>query len=220
MAIRRTDFNADDLVQKYLSGESIKQLASDYGFSRKVVYRVLRESDIKIRDRSASMFVRMARMTPEERKINAMAANEAKRGTANTEEMLRKRAQAGKRFIGKFEKEFCDALSSAGVPIIPQEPFLSYNLDIGCGDIAVEIHTQCASPLTSSFIHKLVKCVKSGKSMVYVWIPPRKSIVTRECYDKVVSIVKVFRSNPPRRSKYWVVRGTGELYASGSFDGD
>ena len=220
MAIRRTDFNADNLVKEYLSGKSIKQLASDYGFSRQVVYRVLRQNNIHIRGRSESMYVRMAQTPPEERKRLASAAHEAKRGRANSPEMLHKRAQAGKRFIGKFEKEFCDALSSAGIPVIPQEPFLSYNFDIGCGDIAVEIHTKTASPLSTSFIKKLMDCVKAGKSMLYVWINPQHVVLTEDCYKNVISIVQEFRRNPPARSKYWVIRGTGELYASGSFNSD
>ena len=115
-------------------------------------------------------------------------------------------------------QEFIDAISSAGIPTVPQEPFMSYNLDIGCGDIAVEIHTQTASPLTPKFLPKLMNCVNAGKSMLYVWIDPRKDIVLPICYENVVSIIQKFRSNPPARSKYWVIRGTGELYATGSFD--
>ena len=220
MAIRRANFDTNHMIEEYLSGKSIKQLAFEHGFSRQVVYRVLRQNNIHIRGRSESMFVRMANMTEEERKANALAANIAKRGRANSQDMLSKRAKAGKRFIGKFEKEFCDAISSAGIPIFPQEPFLSYNLDIGCGDIAVEIHRHTDSPVAPRHVHKLMKCVESGKSMLYVWINPTKNIVTPECYENVVSIVQQFRRNPPSGSKYWVIRGTGEIYATGSFDGD
>ena len=220
MAIRRANFDTNHMIEEYLSGKSIKQLALEHGFSRQVVYRVLRQNNIHIRGRSESMYVRMAQTPPEERKRLALAANEAKRGLANTPEMLHKRALAHKRFIGEFEQEFIDALSNAGIPVIPQEPFLSYNFDIGCGDIAVEIHTQTASPLSPRFIKKLMDCVKAGKSMLYVWINPQHVVLTGDCYKNVISIVQEFRRNPPARSKYWVIRGTGELYASGSFDSD
>ena len=216
---RRNDFDADDLVRRYLAGESVKKLAESFGFSRQVVYRVLRHANITPRNRSESMYMRMAQTPPEERKRLALAANETKRGLANTPEMLHKRALAHKRF-GMFEQEFIDALTAAGIPVIPQEPFLSYNLDIGCGNVAVEIHTQCASPFGKHFIKRLVQCVNAGKNMVYVWIDPRNVNLLPECYDKVVSIVKECRTNPPIRSQYWVVRGTGELYATGSFDDD
>ena len=126
--------------------------------------------------------------------------------------------KAGKRFIGKFEQEFIEAISFAGIPNIPQDPFLSYNLDIGCGDIAVEIHRHTDSPLAPRHIKKVMNCINAGKSMLYVWINPTKNILLPECYENVVSIIQQFRSNPPVRSKYWVIRGTGKLYATGSFD--
>ena len=218
MARRYTNINVDNCINEYLGGKSIKQLAVDNGVSRQVFYRILRENGIPIRNRSESMYTRMAQTSLEERKRLAFAANEAKRGFANTPEMLEKRAKSGKRFIGKFEQEFIDAISSAGIPTVPQEPFMSYNLDIGCGDIAVEIHTQTASPLSPHFLPKLMNCVNAGKSMLYVWINPTKNILLPECYKNVISIIQQFRSNPPVRSKYWVIRGTGELYATGSFD--
>lgn len=220
MGVRRTDFNTNDLINEYLSGKSVKQLASDHGFSRQVVYRVLREKNVHIRGRSESMVVRMGNMTEEERKKNALAANEAKRGSKNTPEMLHKRALAKKRRIGMFEQEFIDAITDSGIPVSPQEPFLSYNLDIGCGDIAVEIHTQTASPLHPHFAKKLMNCINAGKSMIYVWIDPQHIHLTGRCYEQVISILKQFRMNPPSRSQYWVVKGTGELYASGTFYSD
>lgn len=215
MAVRRVDFNADNLISEYLAGTSIKQLAIDFEFSRQVVYRVLRENNIPIRNRSESMYVRMANTPFEKRQALALAANIAKRGSKNSQEMLHKRALAHKRFIGAFEQEFIDALSNSGINVTPQEPFLSYNLDIGCGNIAVEIHHTKGSPFCSPFIKKLMNCLDAGKSMIYVWISPRNNIVTDVCYQQVISIVKEFSLDPPIKSKYWVIRGTGELYAAG-----
>ena len=218
MARRYTNINVDNCINEYLGGKSIKQLAVDNGVSRQVIYRIFRENAVPVRNRSEAMFTRMANTTFEERQRLAFAANEAKRGLANTPEMLEKRAKAGKRFIGKFEQEFIDAISSAGIPNIPQEPFMSYNLDIGCGNIAVEIHRHTDSPLAPRHIKKVMNCINAGKSMLYVWINPTKNILLPECYDNVISIIQQFRSNPPVGSKYWVIRGTGELYATGSFD--
>lgn len=218
MGTPRTKVNADDIIREYNAGKSVKALSDQFGVSRSVIVQRLHSAGIQQRNRSESMYLRMSQTSPEERKRLAKAANEAKRGLANSPEMLHKRALAQKRFIGIFEQEFIDCIESAGISTIPQEPFLSYNLDIGCGDIAVEIHTQTASPLSTKFIKKLMDCVNSGKSMVYVWIDPRKSIVTTECYNQVISILQSFRRSPPSASKYWVIRGTGEIYATGCFD--
>ena len=172
MSRKHTHIDTDYCVKEYFAGKSIKQLAVDNGVSRQVIYRIFRENNIPVRNRSEAMFTRMANTSPEERKRLAFAANKAKRGLANTPEMLEKRAKAGKRFIGKFEQEFIDKFLEIGIDIVPQQPFMSYNLDIGCGDIAVEIHTQTASPLSPRFLPKLMNCVNSGKSMLYVWINP------------------------------------------------
>ena len=185
-SFRNNSVDADDIVNKYLAGESIKKLAETFHVSRNVIYCRLNHAGIHIRNRSESMYLRMSQTSQKERKKLTESANKAKRGKANTPEMLAKRALAQKRFIGKFEQEFINALDNAKIPVFSQEPFLSYNLDIGCGNVAVEIHTQCASPLTANFIKKLVECVHSGKNMIYVWISPRRPVVSRyvlrECY--------------------------------------
>ena len=213
-----TELNIDNIISEYLAGKSNQRLAVENGVSRQVIYGILRKNNVPIRNRSESMYNRMAQTSKEDKKRLTHAANIAKRGSRNTPEMLHKRALAHQRRIGIFEQEFIDALTASGIPVIPQEPFLSYNLDIGCGNIAVEIHTQIASPLSSKFIKKLMNCVKSGKSMIYVWISPRNLVVDPVCYDKVISILKEFGSNPSPISQYWVIRGTGETYASGTFD--
>lgn len=218
MGTPRTNVNANDIIAAYQSGKSVKAVAEQFGVSRSVVLQRLHTAGIKQRNRSEAMYLRMSQTSQEERKKLAHAANVAKRGLKNTPEMLHKCALAHKRFIGAFEQEFIDAISAAGILVAPQEPFMSYNLDIGCGNIAVEIHTQCASPLTTKFFERLMNCVQAGKSMIYVWISPRNFVATPECYENVISIIKGFRSSPPVQSKYWVIRGTGELYATGSFD--
>ena len=220
MGTPRTKVDADYIISAYLKGRSVKSLANELNVSRNVICQRLKSVGITPRGRSESMYLRMSQASFEERQRLAHNANVAKRGLPNSPEMLHKRALARSRRIGVFEQEFIDAITAAGIDVCPQEPFLSYNLDIGCGNIAVEVHTQMASPLTTSHIKKLMNCLNAGKSMIYVWIPPRNLTVAPVCYDKVISIIKEFRRCPPSISKYWVVRRTGELYATGSFNCD
>ena len=93
MSRKNTHINANDCIKEYFAGKSIKQLAVDNGVSRQVIYRIFRENDVPVRNRSEAMFTRMANTTFEERQRLAFAANEAKRGLANTPEMLEKRAK-------------------------------------------------------------------------------------------------------------------------------
>ena len=220
MGVARIKINADDVISKYQSGKSVKALADEFGVSRNVIVQRLNAVGIKPRNRSEAMYLRMSQTPETERQKLAEAAHRAKRGSHNSEQMLHKRALAGKRFIGRFEAEFIQALISAGVDVIPQEPFLSYNLDIGCGNVAVEIHRHTDSPFAPRNIKKFMKCVNSGKTVIYVWINPTKNIVTASCYDNVVTLVKALRANPPASGQYWVIRGTGETYATGCFNCD
>lgn len=220
--MKRINLNINNLIQEYNSGKSVKALAEEFGVSRTVINHRLQENGITPRDRSSAMYLRMSQTSAEDRKKLTSAAHSAIRGKFQSEETLHKIALARQKRIGKFEQEFIQRLNNAGIITNPQEPFLRYNLDIGCGNIAVEIHCQIASPLTKNYIKRLVECVHSGKNMLYVWISPRykKGIVTNECYEQVISIIQSVRSNPTKFAQYWVVRSTGEIYATGSFDFD
>ena len=221
MTGRKTLVNANDIIAKYTSGQSIKKLASDYGFSRQVIYRVLRENDIPIRNRSESMYTRMANTAPEERQRLAAAAHEAKRGYVNSPETRHKMALAKNKRIGIFEDGFIKALTNAGIDTTPQQPFLAYNLDIGCGNVAVEIEVGHGMLLRSSKIRKrLMECLEAGMNMVYVAIPSRDSVVHGACYEQVVALVKLCRRYPPETCQYWMIRSTGEVYASGCLHRD
>lgn len=219
MGTPRTNVDIDYIISEYNSGKSVKAIADSLNVSRNVILQRLHSAGIKQRNRSESMYLRMSQMSFEERKQLASAANIAKRGKPNTSEMLHKRALAKKRFIGKFEQEFFDALTKAGIPVIRQEPFLSYNLDLGCGNIAVEIDTQGGIPLNRPVtLKRIVECLHAGKNMLYVTISPKTEFVPDACYKQVISIVKACRTNPPIECQYWMVRSTGEIYSTGSFD--
>ena len=220
MAYRR-DVDIDYIVNEYLAGKSVKAISEELHIARHAIGLRLKNRGITPRNRSESMYNRMNQTPPEERKRLAEAANKAKRGKPNTPEMLHRRALAHKRFIGVFEQEFIDAISAAGIPVTPQLPFLSYNLDICCGNIAVEIDTQGGIPTHKPHTMKrIVECLHAGMNMLYVAIPAKATTIPDACYEKVISIVQECRRNPPARCQYWVVRSTGELYATGSFDFD
>jgi hypothetical protein len=213
----RVFVDSDNLINEYLSGKSIKQLATDIGHSRQVVYRILRNAGITPRNRSEAMYVRMAQTSPEERQRLSEAAHEAKRGYVNSPETRHKMALAKNKRVGIFEDSFVNALSAADIPVLPQQPFLAYNLDIGCGNVAVEIEVAHGNPLRiAKTFKRIMDCLNAGMNMIYVSVPSKASIIPDLCYKQVVSLVKECRRNPPLRCKYWMIRSTGEIYASGT----
>ena len=213
----RVSVDTDYIINEYLSGKSAKALAADIGHSRQVVYRVLRNAGIATRNRSESMYVRMSQTSPEERQRLSAAAHEAKRGYVNSPETRHKMALARNKRIGAFEHEFIVALTNAGIKTFSQQPFLAYNLDIGCGNVAVEIEVGHGSLIHLPKIRKrLVDCLESGMNLVYVSIASKDFVVPDACYKQVISLVEFCRRNPPETCQYWMVRGTGEIYATGS----
>lgn len=213
----RVSVDTDYIISEYLSGKSVKALAADIGHSRQVVYRVLRNAGIATRNRSESMYVRMSQTSPEERQRLAAAAHEAKRGYVNSPETRHKMALARNKRVGAFEQEFIDALTNAGIETTPQQPFLAYNLDIGCGNVAVEIEVAHGNPLrVPKTFKRIMECLDAGMNMIYVAIPSKTSVIPDACYEQVISLVKECRRNPPTRCKYWMIRSTGEIYACGS----
>lgn len=213
----RVSVDTDYIISEYLSGKSIKALAADIGHSRQVVYRVLRNAGITPRNRSESMYVRMSQTSPEERQRLSAAAHEAKRGYVNSPETRHKMALARNKRVGVFEQEFIDALTNAGIETTPQQPFLAYNLDIGCGNVAVEIEVGHGNVVYQPKFHKrTMECLEGGMNLIYVAIPKKGLTITNACYEQVISLVKSCRRNPPERCQYWVVRCTGEIYATGS----
>src|ERR1700674_1872148 len=88
----RKMLDEDDLVRKYLTGESIKQLAHQFSVSRPVITRRLIENKVLLRDQSESEAMKWSRMSDATRKSQVDAAHKAVRGRHSTFEQLCTRA--------------------------------------------------------------------------------------------------------------------------------
>jgi hypothetical protein len=69
------------ICARYIAGESEIALAREYNVDRRTIRKRLLENGVEPRGRSAAMFMRMKRASPEERQRIALAANVALRGT-------------------------------------------------------------------------------------------------------------------------------------------
>lgn len=70
-----------EIAQRYLRGESELSLSKAFGVNRLSITRRLIEVGIARRNQSAAMLVRMSKMTPAQRKAQAVAAQDALRGS-------------------------------------------------------------------------------------------------------------------------------------------
>ena len=219
-----------DLTRRYESGETPTALGRHYGVSRTVVQRWLTEAGVRLRTGSESSRIRMAKMTPAERRANASAAHEARRGQVVTPETRRKfaatrerlsregswRRSAGEEAMGRFMDE-------AGLEYVPEQVVADfYNVDLGCSPVAVEVLGGGWHGSEDRRLHHSKRThdiLNRGWHMVFVWSTNSRPL-TREGAHKVIAHVEEARLHPSPVGQYWVLRGDGELVASGGDEGD
>jgi hypothetical protein len=102
--MRRIALDTGEVARRYLGGASEYGLASRYGVSRAVIRRHLEAAEIPIRGRSAAGRVRARKMTPDERKAQAAAANEVWRNWSGPRPRAPESTPIAERFWSKVDK--------------------------------------------------------------------------------------------------------------------
>lgn len=224
MATKITTINADNLVQRYLSGESEKALAEVLNVSRGVIRRILLSKNVKPRNRSQAMYNRMANTSKEERKRLSEAAHNAVRGRKRNPEEMNKAAITKQRKLSKLgagELELQCRICKKGFECIPQFAFERYNIDLAFKPVAVELWSDPCNPLNQTRTHNVRKTKRLCKScwaVIWIWTP--NGSVSESCIDYIVSFLDRANSDPSLIGQYRVIRGSGDVYARGSFNSD
>lgn len=222
----RVPLTTEAVAADYGTGNiSIKQLARKYGVCRDVIYRRLKEAGITPRNRSESMYLRMSQTPLEERIKLAAHANDTVRnmpaefhkGNA-IKQAISKQRNLSK--IGILEETFIKALDEVGMNPVWQQACGPYNIDIACGNIAIEIHNSPRHPHTYPFYVKRIEyLLKRGWTVVYIKFGQGVTI-DETTLNKIVTVCKAASFYPAECAEYWMVRGTGEFLAAGCLNGD
>lgn len=219
---------AQSVVAAFKDGTSVLRIAGAMGVSRATVAAILRDGGLTPRDGSEASILRFQNTTPDERKLISAAANAARRGApASDMEMARKAAwkEASLIKVGEGEAEMSNILAAAGFNPEPQRAIGRYNIDVLCGDVAVEIHSQNgfphATPATRKRIEYLFDC---GLNVIYVMafsVNPRRFVDYSEtASNDVIAFVQRTQSDPTFRRQYRVIRSSGEVVATAGNDLD
>lgn len=223
MARKRVHIDVDDLVRRYLSGESEKALAEAFGVSRGPIRDRLQKAGVEMRGRSEAMFTRMSRTEPEERSRLASAAHAARRGQKDDPESLSRRAAARE---GKIDGNVSPAevlllrdMRSRGLDVIPQKAIGPYNVDVATGTVAVEI---LGGTWHRAKRHgeRLRHILDSGWDVIYVWVDGIKFPLGPGATDYVITHLEFRQGAPAEPRCYRVIRGTGEFLAGGGADSE
>lgn len=214
MAVKRLDIDVDDLVQRYLAGESEKSLSERYQIARNGIRARLRAANIEPRGRSEAMYVRMAQTIPEERRRLAEAAHVMRRGQRDQPETVRVRTQRRARtnrsrawIIGRGELELFDYLTDHGLVAKSQQAVGPYNIDISVGNVAVEVHATNNHPRSAWGVPKRIEYLTERRwQVIYLWTP--KAVIEERCLDQMIALCERLDGLPPVRGEYWVIRGS------------
>ncbi len=136
--------NLSNVIRRYQAGASILQLSQELNFSRPVITRALRESDIAMRSQSEQERLKWQRikLEPSTVKKQLEAAWTARRGMKDKEQTLVARAQANYR--QKFKVHYGEditgnAVSEEGFNVEYQYPVGAYSIDVAIPNLRVAV---------------------------------------------------------------------------------
>jgi hypothetical protein len=216
------DIYSDDVIERYLAGESENSIAKSFSISRPKIRRLLRRGDVLIRDSLAANRLMMSKRTPEENRKNVQQAHMAVRGSVRTlsagcKQAITRQHRGG--FDSVDEQTFFESLQVRNMFPIPQQAIGPYNCDIGLHPIAVEIFGggwHWYGKHLARLPERLNFLMDAGWTVIMIVVQKRRQPLTTAATNHVVEQFKIFSSDPTRTPEYQVVGGTGNLIARGS----
>lgn len=228
LGIKRRKFVYEVIGQKavdlYLSGVSENEVANRLGVGRTAIRIALVKAGVAIRNQSESEKLKWSQMTEAQRKKQVEKANQSIRSKpkefhweSSVKQAITKQRSLAK--VGSLEKEFGLAFADLGKPCIPQLAFDVYNIDLAIGRSAIEIHVNPSHPHTHKFYRKRIEyLLKGGWNVFYIKIANK--VLLHRAAEKISQMIDLIEANKSTVRHYGVIRGSGELIASGSLNGD
>lgn len=215
----RKPIDVDDLVRQYLSGESVNQLAVQFGVGRPTIIRRLQSRDIQPRGSSEAERLKWQRIIdPQARKAQVSGAHEARRGQVDAPEVKARRAATWFRkqqHIWPAETQLAEALRTVGVCVDLAKNIGPYNVDLALNGklIAVEIDSHPVRDRGAGpRLDRLEYLLNQGWSVLLIYtksVPLTFPGVTQ----KVLTYLQTTSLNESGRGQYGVIRGDGEATA-------
>ena len=221
----RYDMDSESIIARFTAGESVLDLSRALGVSRSVIVRTMREHRVSVRSRSEAIKLAWKRRDQAQRLSHMAPAHRAVLGRRQSLEERIGRAltvQARTVIRSKYEISLREMLTAAGVETIPQQAVGPYNCDLGAFPIAVEVfggNWHFFGTHASRAPERLRYFLDRGWSVVMV-VVSRDNPLDQGGADYCRTFIEQTRSNPTARREYRMIRGTGELLASGYLDGD
>lgn len=213
-------FNTVNFCARYVAGEGLESLTHELGIGWTTGTKILKAGGVIIRTHAEAQILWRIRVGPERRKEITRKANASLRGTKMESKLAKRmavcRAKALEKtgsFIGVFEEEIALGLQMVGYSPVKQKAVGPYNIDIAIGTVAVEVVRTPNSPFADPHIRKRTKkLIESNWAVIQVWVTRIENPDIPAILKQLVSLLQFLQRNKSSRRKYWVVRGTGELF--------
>lgn len=220
-APNRLTIDADNILQLYDAGWSVKKLAEHFGCDRNVITQRLKESGIVPRNRSESMFLRMQQTSPEERQRLTVAAHDAVRGRQRGFAEKRQRALTRENiaYASPLEMQLIERFHQLGVEVVAQKAVGIYNIDIALAadPVAVEVfggHWHASGGHAARFRERTDYLIDTGWVPVIVWVTNQRPLGLGAAQYCVTLAEKLRHNEPVRRGEH-VIGGDGKPCAVG-----
>ena len=196
----------DDMIRRYLDGESARSIANEFGISDSTLRDRLKKRGVKLRSRN-------------DYPAHVEAAHAARRGQVESADLLEKRAigrQQRVAGVSFLEVEVGRLLTARGVDYTPQLAVGPYNIDLAIerGSVAVEVigggyrsRTRARLPQRRKYL------LDRGWHLIEV----RRKRGTTDFVgadDHIVAFLDFSRSNPSAPREYRVIRSDGQLVSA------
>lgn len=226
ICLRRKELDPK-IKELYLSGVSMTEITRTFNVSQNFVQKSLKRNGLKKRGISEAGKIRHARSTPQERKKFIQAAIDARKNNPESQQKgLRNSAKTVEKSlvkIGYGEAELANELRKRGIDFVQQKAVDIYNIDIMCGNVAVEVETADGCPHSYPRMVAKVKyllstghhviCIRANKAR-------KKFIDPTSTASHIISFINFASVNPPGFCEYRVIWGNGNLFSVGKLNGD
>ena len=217
--------NLDNLINRYLAGETEQKLAREVGIDRGVLRRNLIKSGITPRTMSQAISLRMSQMSIENRHAITANAHIAAKGRHAPIEELEARAivrQNSCSTQSPTERKFINLIRKKGITVTPQKACGKYNIDIAIesDSIAVEIYGgSWHATGRAAFRDKkrIPYLLDAGWHLVIVWVDNARYPLTIKAINYIIALMQSIRLNEPLWREYHMIRGDGQLMTFPSF---
>lgn len=221
MPTNRIKLPVEEIIRKYKEGVSILALSKEYGVSRIVIKNRLIENGEQFRSGSEANFLRMKKLSKEERMQLTKKAHDAVRGKTQSPKTRLRISTC--RYIHQTHKGFGEDIFQAklinlGYKVLGQFPLKGYNIDLLVNNsVAVEIASGGVSKVKSKHNRTKIKNIlELGYSIIYLTFS-NNNLFIKNLDNCIPFIEQICRDHCSIGPHYRVIRCTSDGESIGRF---